>query len=300
MKKFILKISILFVIVLFCDIIFGKSMDYVVNHIETGGQGRDNYICNLTQDDILIFGSSRAVHHYNAQMLEDSLGLTCYNCGADGNGIVLSYGRLTMIKERCSPKIIIEDVTTAFDLFKNDNHQYLGWLKSRYDRDGIHQIFEKIDSTEKYKMYCQMYRYNSQFLQNIFVFFTSIAADGGVKGYRPIKETFDPMKVKGNNDEVKAYEFDETKMDFAKRFIEKSKGSKVYFVVSPLWYGQDTAKVLPMKKLCEFYGVKFIDFSNNSKYVRNNDYFRDGSHLNSRGADEFTRDLICLIKQDMN
>ena len=205
-----------------------------------------------------------------------------------------------MIKERCSPKIIIEDVTTAFDLFKNDNHQYLGWLKSRYDRDGIHQIFEKIDSTEKYKMYCQMYRYNSQFLQNIFVFFTSIAADGGVKGYRPIKETFDPMKVKGNNDEVKAYEFDETKMDFAKRFIEKSKGSKVYFVVSPLWYGQDTAKVLPMKKLCEFYGVKFIDFSNNSKYVRNNDYFRDGSHLNSRGADEFTRDLICLIKQDMN
>ena len=33
-------------------------------------------------------------------------------------------------------------------------------------------------------------------------------------------------------------------------------------------------------------------FSNNPKYVHNNAYFADDGHLNARGADEFTKDLI--------
>ena len=74
-------------------------MDYVVKNIEVGGRGRDNYICDKSVDDILIFGSSRAVHHYNSSMIEDSLGMSCYNCGDDGNGIILSYGRLSMISQ---------------------------------------------------------------------------------------------------------------------------------------------------------------------------------------------------------
>ena len=43
--------------------------------------------------------------------MEDSLHMTCYNCGNDGSGIVLSYGRLLMVKERKTPKIIIQDDT---------------------------------------------------------------------------------------------------------------------------------------------------------------------------------------------
>lgn len=43
--------------------------------------------------------------------------------------------------------------------------------------------------------------------------------------------------------------------------------------------------------------IRFIDFTNNPKYTHNNLYFKDGTHLNARGADEFTRDLIQCLKE---
>ena len=296
MKKFILKIVVLFAIIVVIDIAFGRVMNYVVNHIEVGGQGRDNYICNQSEDDILIFGSSRAVHHYNAQMIEDSLEMSCYNCGEDGNGIILNYGRLMMIKERKTPRIIICDINPPFDLFKNDNHKYLGWLKARYDRNGISDIFYSIDRTEKYKMMSQMYRYNSKFLQNIFVYFTSVSYDGGIKGYRPVNEEFDPMKVVENNDQNVDYTFDPIKISYIEQFIDLTKEAKVYFVVSPVWYGMDTNTLKPIKDICEKRNIPLIDYSNSSKYVHNNLYFKDGMHLNAIGADEFSRDIINSIK----
>lgn len=55
---------------------------------------RCEYIANKATDDIIILGSSSATHHYVLQIIEDSLGLSCYNCGEEGNGVVLAYGRL--------------------------------------------------------------------------------------------------------------------------------------------------------------------------------------------------------------
>ena len=46
----------------------------------------------------------------------------------------------------------------------------------------------------------------------------------------------------------------------------------------------------------EYLWVIFIDFSNRPKYVHNNAYFIDGDHLNARGADEFTKDLIVELR----
>lgn len=292
MKRFVAKIILLFAIILICDRVFGFCMENVVNSIDIGGQGRDNYICNTAKEDILIFGSSRAVHHYNPLILEDSLDMSCYNCGDDGNGIILSYGRLVMAKPRHMPKVIIHDVSPEFDLFANDNHKYLGWLKNRYDRKGIKEIFDVIDKTERYKMYSQMYRYNSKFLLNLFVYLTKTATDTGVNGFRPLHSDMDTMKISKKNDESKQYDFDPVKLRFINNFIEQSKGAKLIFVVSPMWYGMDTNKTLPLQDICHNQEIAFIDFSNNQKYVHNNLYFTDGTHLNATGADEFTKDLI--------
>lgn len=296
MKKFIFKIILLFTIVAILDCLVGIMMRHVVSHIQIGGQGRDNYICSKAEEDILIFGSSRAIHHYNATMLEDSLGMTCYNCGNDGNGIILSYGRLMMAKERHQPKIVIHDVFATYDLLKNDNNQYLGWLKPWYERNGIRQIFDEIDKTEKYKMTCQSYRYNSKFLQNLFVYFTSISAETGIKGFRPVDAVFDPMMI-SNKRKTEKYEYDSLKLAFIDKFIDLSKGSQLFFVISPIWYGMDTTEVEPIRTKCKQCGIPLLDYSNNPKYVHNNEYFKDGSHLNARGADEFTKDLIIELRK---
>ena len=59
-------------------------------------------------------------------MISDSLGVSCYNAGESGCGIILAYGRLLMILERYTPKAIIYEVTPDFDyLDGKDNHKYL-------------------------------------------------------------------------------------------------------------------------------------------------------------------------------
>ena len=295
MKKFIFKIIIIFTIVAIFDFFFGVVMGHVVNNINVGGQGRDNYICNVAEEDILVFGSSRAVHHYNSTILEDSLGMSCYNCGEEANGFILSYGRLLMALERHCPKVIIQDITAEFDLHKNDNHKYLGWLKTRYERAGVSEIFDAIDKTESYKMKSQMYRYNSKFLQNIFVYLTSVSTDMGIKGYRPINEPFDSMKiVKTEKPDDK--EIDSLKIEFIHRYLELAQNSKIYFVVSPIWFGMDLEEIAPIAQICKERNIPLFDFSNNPKYVHNDEYFKDGTHLNAFGADEFTKDLIKEIK----
>lgn len=295
MKKFILKIGLLILMVACADVVIGHGcFDYITAHIRVGGQGRDNYIANESKEDILVFGSSRAVHHYNSKMLEDSLGMTCYNCGEDGSGIILSYGRLSMIKERHQPRIIIQDVNPNFDLIMNDNHKYLGQLKVHYDKKCVRPIFDDVDKTEKYKLMSYLYRYNSRFLQNLITYCTNWANDGGVKGFRPMNGRLDKLKLK-ERDALDNYVFDSLKLDYVNKFIELAEGAKVVLVVSPIWYGMDSKQLEPLKVICNERGIDLIDFSNDTKYVHNDKYFKDGAHLNAQGADEFTKDLIHII-----
>lgn len=299
MKKFIIRILVLFSIIVIADRAIGYFMDYVVNHIEIGGMGRDNYICKEADEDILIFGSSRAVHHYNAKMLEDSLGLSCYNCGDDSNGVILNYGRLLMLEERKLPKLIIFDLSEEYDLEKNDNTKYLGWLRARYDYNGIPEIFDAVDEKERIKMMSYFYRFNTRYLQNLVVFLSGKSFETGIQGFRPLKGEMDTLKLK-KRVTCKSMEYDSLKLEFIQKFIDEAKGAEIKFIYSPIWYGSDPEHIKPVLEICKKNNIDFIDFSNNTKYVHNSIYFKDGIHLNSRGADEFTKDLIRILKGSIN
>ena len=104
------------------------------------------------------------------------------------------------------------------------------------------------------------------------------------------------MKITNSIADSISYAYDSLKIDYINRFIELSKGARLYFVVSPIWYGMDSIQFQPIKEICEIHGIPFIDFSNDPKFVHNDDLFIDGSHLNEKGADVFTQELIQLLK----
>ena len=166
MKRFIIKVALFFAFVVVADVLCGFTLGYFAKNAKGGFTQRDTYICDKLETDFLLMGSSRCVRHYNPQIITDSLGMSCYNTGQMGNGIILNYGRLRMIDERKKPKVVIYDIAPDFDLFVgDDNHRYLTWLKQHYERNGIADIFESIDPTEKYKMISQLYRYNSRIIE---------------------------------------------------------------------------------------------------------------------------------------
>lgn len=302
MKLFLYKIVIYLILLFIIDYGIGCAMSSIVPQITIGGTGRDNYICNQADDDILIFGSSRAMHHYNPSLLSDAFGLSCYNCGEGGCGIILAYGRLLMINERYTPKTIIYDITPNVDLTGNNYYKDLYRLKQHYDRAGIDSIFITIDPLEKYKMKCALYRNNTSYLRHLVAYFFNVSTDTGVRGFIPLKGKMDTMKIRKDNsfyalnDNNNYQKGDSLRLYYFNKFLDKAKDSEVIFVVSPVWYGQDTSQLQSIKDLAHARKVRFIDFSNETKYVHNNISFKDGRHLNSCGADEFTRDLIEAMK----
>ena len=64
-----------------------------------------------------------------------------------------------------------------------------------------------------------------------------------------------------------------------------------------MWLGKrHYADLAPFFEICKRRNIPFLDFANNPKYVRQNEYFYDAMHLNAVGADEFSRDLASELK----
>lgn len=298
MKKYIIKIILFAIIIVITDILWGYFFRYWFHNINSGSIGKTNYISEQLDEDILIFGSSRAEFHYNPIIISDSLGMSCYNCGASGYGILASYGRLSIIKEHHQPKIIIVEASRDFDIITEDNYKYLGLFKKDYERGSIAELFNDIDSTQKYKMLSQMYRYNSNFNHNpktIFKPFHGKYKPDKLHGFHQLKAEFDSMKI--NPSHMKSDgEIDSLKLNYVEKFIDLAQGSQLFFVSSPIWYGMSPEHLAPIKEICKRRNVPFIDFSNDPKYVHNNALFKDGKHLNDKGADEFTKDFIRKLR----
>ena len=274
MKKFLLKVIGLVVAIVIFDVLFGLGFEFLLQNAKGGDSKRNNYICNEVGADVLIFGSSRAFHHYNPVIISDSLGMTCYNCGQDGNGSILNYGRYQLICQRYHPQVLIYDLYPLFDLFaKDDNHKYLGHLRPYYDRNGIAEIFESVDETEKFKMKSNLYRYNSKFVQILSDNIIPQQSDG-IQGFRPLNLEMDSLLVRKNKEHKDVdYSFDSLKINYLKRLVELSNDTKIIFVVSPYWNGMDTTSLQIVKPFCQEHNIPILNYSNDSRYLYHTEYF---------------------------
>ena len=235
MKKFIILLFALFAILAGIDIATGLVFDKLTLSAKRGYTGRNEFIADKLHDPVLVFGSSRSVHHYDPQVLADSLGVPCYNCGQDGMGIITFYGRFKLLTARYTPRLIIYDVTTDFDLRRNDNVTYLTWLKPYYNRPGIDSIFWHVEPTERVKMLSNMFRYNGKALQIITDNKPGDDNDDALKGFVPLDGI---MTYDKEEDATKTQvDFDPVKLYYISRLVKdcSAKGIRLVFAISPLY-----------------------------------------------------------------
>lgn len=293
MKKFLVKILLFFLCVAVLDCLFGIAMQYMNDRPKGGGSKSRYYVCKESYEDVLIFGSSRAKHHYVPDVIEDTLGMTCYNAGEDGNGIILSYGFLKMISTRYLPKLIIYDVT-GFDMYEDDNFKYLDILKPFYYEPGIDSLFWKVEPKTRVMMLSNLYRYNTTCLRVIGNFVHPMV--NYPKGYSALHRT---MEYEPEITFKKAGTVDSVKLGFFEKFLKcaNERGISMVCCVSPSYKPQiDTAYYAPVKELCDRYNIVFLDDMSDSEISSNKEYFQDSRHLNDTGARLFTSKLAKFIK----
>lgn len=296
MKKYLLHIVLFFAIVAAVDFCFGQVCEVLSAHARGGIIKEVRRIAKEQEADVVVMGSSRAHHHYVPSVLTDTLGMTAHNAGVDGNGIVLATGLYHLMTERYQPKVIIYDMTTSFDIYEfaddGNDTRYLGFLRPYFADDEVKKIVTRIDPMERYKNYSAMFRYNSKIVD---LFKDQVVVAGFRQdGYRPLYGELTEGRViePGVRPPV-----DSLKYQMLEEFVARTKDQNIPLVVilSPFLGVTSSESFAPMREICDRYGIEFWDYYYDPQFQRP-DYFKDGSHLNDKGATEFTKVVAERLK----
>jgi len=298
MKRFLLKIGLLLTLFVIFDICFGYVMKNAQNQIKGGTVKKMDYIFNQMNSEIVIMGSSRALNDYNPSIITEITGLSCYNCGYDGNGIIMSYGLWKEFSKRYIPKVIIYDLYPGYDLLPmEDNHRFIYALKPFYEKSAdIDSIFWIVDKRERFKMLLSSYKYNTKFLGILAGRFQSDNSPNG----------FDPefgIINNGNKDRIifdgMSPIYDDTRYYYLKKFIDECSRENVrlIFTVSPFYSKMNQEVLAPFLEECS---DKKIPVWNYSKALCGIDsLFNDNIHLNSVGAEVFSKNIAHKLKTEI-
>lgn len=285
-----------FIIIALIDVVFGIGCDYLYKKSKGGDTYKINYAVSEGTADVLIMGSSRASHHYDPQILSDSLNMSVYNLGIDGSGVILADGFYRLIVERYKPKYIIYELTPPFDIYQYsgdmNNTRYLSQLKPYYKEECLSGIFEDVNPGEKLKLRSGLYRYNTTFL-NLFRFYLR-GMENDLKGYVPLEGVMNKYHREAEN----TMEIDKLKLKYLEKFIAdcEKNGSKILFVISPKFGVSTSASYEPAISLCKDHGYIVL---NHFCDMQQMDYFKDSNHLNSKGAAVFSRLIASELKYNM-
>ena len=298
MKRFIIKIVVFFLIIAVIDQIGGRIIKYIDSHSQYGDAFTREYITSHCTEDIIIMGSSRGNHHYDPQIISDSLKLSCFNCAYDALGILNMYGRYLLMTRKHTPKILVYDVFTRFDIYDNKNNHlfFLDGMKQYANEPEIMNIFDDILPLEHYKLQSLLYRYNTK----VFLLNSEIRRKwpSPKLGYSPLDGTMDyesePYVAEYTNQQP-----DSVKMKYMRKLIHEArrKGTKVIFCISPRYGATPNSDLDPIIKLAKEENVPLLNHYTDKRFTTKKEFFKDSFHLNRIGATAYTKMIVGEIKQ---
>lgn len=289
----VLKKTLLVVItLLLIDQLVGRTLMWINEGTMKGDYGRNTYIATQAAHDILIFGSSRAIHHYDPSLISEALGMSCYNCGEDGMGIILMYARLQMILQRHTPKVVIYDIEPSYDLLEDDNTRYLGFLRPFYDNDTIKRICVDVSPSERFKNLSMLYRFNSRWVDIIAQRISRDPSQARDYTWAPLHGRLNAEPPKNDNTTSKHY--DSLKLKYLRQLVSccSIKDIKLFFVVSPRHGNTQDTIIAPLKKLADAYSLPLFNHFTDTAYTNHAEFFSDRDHLNEIGSRQLTTTII--------
>jgi hypothetical protein len=284
---------------------FDKALGFILQQLYfkqvAGEYYRATYSIDSTKADVLIFGSSRASHHYVPAVIEENLHMSTYNTGRDGNYLLYNYAVIKAVTERYSPKMIILDVNPIALFYRKDDYDRLSTLLPYYDtHPELRNIVDRRSKYERFKLYSSLYTYNSLPL-SVLVGNLEIAKKLYVsdKGYLPFYEKMNPIsssniKLKDNPEEIYSDSIDTFKIaalqDIAKICFKKH--ISLVFVFSPIYTKLNNELAnSKFNTILKAYKVRYLDFSEDTTFANHPQFFQDESHMNDDGARIFSKKL---------
>ena len=112
MKSLIKYIAYVFGGLLIFDLIIRFVFSFTYSHVPKDAELRQRYKYELNEDsaEILIIGASRAMFCYKPSIIRDSLGMSVYDAGLDGVGVIGQYLSVKNALQNGRLKVVIFDL----------------------------------------------------------------------------------------------------------------------------------------------------------------------------------------------
>ncbi|MBN1186782.1 MAG: DUF1574 family protein [Bacteroidales bacterium] len=251
------------------------------------------------KEQIIILGDSRAEHHYNSELISAKTGKSVYNYGSDGQSVFFNYAVLRKLLDSYTPEIVIYEVAQTEFEYSEDTYDRLSYFLPVHNKYA-EKILEK--HAGSFRLFISRlfnsYKYNS----TVFIILKSyLSPKEYLAGYQPLGEKLDvglfstePAKIVDRKTE---YLIDSMKITYFEQIIQLSKdyNFEIDFFISPTLFQTENEPLFStLNKSLSNYKYSVHNYLNDSTYKVSS--FADPIHLNSEGADDYTKQIISVIK----
>lgn len=284
-------------IVAVIDILMGVgSKYYVKNYTLPGDYQPIDYVIKHTNEDIILLGSSVVLNSVMPTVIEDSLNMTCYNGGGNGQNLIFCRTMLDCILKRYIPKMIVLGLRPN-DLASPGLGRYN--LLVPYYHIGfeiVDSCLESKNSYEKYLMASNLYRYNTIWFRILLYHF--ITPDTrGEKGYVAKQNPLYPPEMtttKGSRhiDENRLRDF----MYLVNTCKENGIDMVVYFPPTYTKYEGQSVSVNKVRAICSENNIPCFYDAEDSEFLQHKEWFFDNVHLAKDGGLIYSQRLAHRLK----
>ena len=243
------------------------------------------YIVENVREDVVLFGTSRSIHHYMPSIIIDSIHKSVYNGGiSDSDNIYSHYILLNYMLAHHKPEVVCLELMPKDYSIQDDNpfgkiSFFAPWIGLSERADSVYRV------AGTYWGYAlsHLYRYNAK----------GVEALGGLVTNHRYGEDHGYFTAEGSPDKSLSLEtekypkgVDSLKLDYVQRFIDlcHANGIKVVFTISPRYSIVPPDLYAPLKDIAAKNGVPCLDYHSSGLFHDHQEYFRDSGHMLEEGA----------------
>jgi len=284
--RFLKKFVLLAVLLLILDFSIGALLKHYYFKQKFNST---TYIINDAKENFLVFGSSRAKHHYVPPVFSNKLNVSVFNCGRDGRLMIYDMALVTAILKRYTPKYLIMDLNPN-ELSVSEEGK-LSSLLPYHDNPAIKKYLQYNSKFEYWKLLSRIYPYNSNIGKGETLDKTY---DKGYVKFLTVMRYHKITPFTYHNEHI-----NQNRIKLLGDFIQQlqKRNIKITIVVSPCYntFANNEPNIKAFEDLCTRYkNVTFFNYENSPAF---SDYklYKDDYHLNDVGAHKFSDDLAAKL-----
>ena len=266
--------------------------------------------------EMLVCGSSIAQSHYNPEILSEVTGVSCYNIGLSGSALGVQVPVLKWYLDRNSlPLFLLQNIDIfigEIDLYIYEPYKYLPYLYNDNLYNGLSRINHRL-WVHKYLPMTNLIYFNKDFQRSmILYYFINLKSqkDLLIRGYfpndRPWMGEKAEKEILNKNLGGIRYVISKTHQEYLKELINICKNRKIQLIFAFSPVKENFMRLEINRKeitdyyfhLCEENSIWFIDLSQ-SDLSRESNLWVNMTHLKSKGADRFSKELATKIRKKM-